>query len=635
MGIVSIDLDKMEDLVSTLKTALQDIPDHVGIIKSKIDYVQLFCSGLSRWTSTGDMIWQLDTLKDECQRRLDKAKEIAASDPTISRASVPVDEIQLGQDDAQQVIDLILQYEDGNVPQSLIDLLQSHEGDTEFGAALARNLDPSELALLMERLNNTYQHAGDPWGPLSGVSRYDFANRYASFLDLIGGYLSAGASVLSPDELQTMTQRWASVIEQAPSAGTPLSLVISRGMWPSEFLTGIKEAVDTVEEKFKSSFSDIIEPGHACDIWLRSGAPIMIDPGRRTPDGQPLEISDPMYGLLSAGALNPEWFITQYHGGDTVEVTYDGENGPITVSVDSRMADLFRQRGFADQASIWAFIQAASVADTWQIIQGVEPSVTTEFEAVFGSIQRDQTLHDALPWYQKYSHEILNAISLVTGVAAVFVPGPGWVARGLAAIALGSVAVDLGLSIYEGDYRSAIIDGVFLLPVAVGGVFKLIRVTQAELTALRTLEVGTVMHLADGSAIYIEEGRFSVMMAKTGAYVEGIPHVWTMDSGKWEYFFGRVTSGEHNTKRSVGLCQNLNRIGIYDDALGRARLTGYFDSVVKDDTIVIETQETDYGYRVIKQSNLYGPDGYLIVETTWDVSQDGSRLITMITKYPN
>ena len=503
MAIVSIDLDAMQALVDALDTATRTIPDQVDRISRGLDHVWLSCPELSRWKAAGSGIWQLTELRAECQRRLDKAREIAGSSPSIRQ--VPVDETRLGQDDATLAISLLQSYEYGqDVPQALLDLLAAHDDDPVFAAALAQKLDPADLAWFVAGLSQTSEAPADPLGLVPQIPRREFLDRYAQLLDCLGQSLSRGASSLDPAGLEAMTQRWASTIEGAPASGTPLALVLSRGLWPSGFLGGVQQAVARVEAGFGSSLGNLIEPGRRCDVWLRSGAPVVIDPSRLGSDGRPARVTDPMYGLFWAGAANPEWFSATYGNGQTVDVTFDGDSGPVTRSVNAALADLFRQRGFGDEATVLALLQAASITESWQFVNSKESSVPGDVEAIVGSIQRDQALHDALPWYQKYSHEILRGIAAITGLAAVFVPGPGWMAGGLTVASFGAAGVDIGLSVSEGDYRSAAISGLFLLPVAVGGVFKFVRLTRAELTLLRD---GNGITLSDGTVLRLENGR--------------------------------------------------------------------------------------------------------------------------------
>jgi hypothetical protein len=49
-----------------------------------------------------------------------------------------------------------------------------------------------------------------------------------------------------------------------------------------------------------------------------------------------------------------------------------------------------------------------------------------------------------------------------------------------------------------------------------------------------------------------------------------------VDEGKWDYFFGRVTSSEHNQLRSIQNLHDLGTLGIKEANGGRVQLTIIF-----------------------------------------------------------
>jgi len=51
----------------------------------------------------------------------------------------------------------------------------------------------------------------------------------------------------------------------------------------------------------------------------------------------------------------------------------------------------------------------------------------------------------------------------------------------------------------------------------------------------------------------------------------------TVNTGKWDYFFGRVTSNPHNQARSLQNLKDLNILGFDDTAAGRAGLARLFE----------------------------------------------------------
>lgn len=97
------------------------------------------------------------------------------------------------------------------------------------------------------------------------------------------------------------------------------------------------------------------------------------------------------------------------------------------------------------------------------------------------------------------------------------------------------------------------------------------------------------------------------------------------DCMKEEYRIYYDTSGSHNTARSAQNVQMLNRIGIYDNSAGRAVLSEHFDEVVSSTSNVARTFTDDFGTYQVRESLLAGPNGFLKLESTWQVTDDGSE----------
>jgi hypothetical protein len=90
---------------------------------------------------------------------------------------------------------------------------------------------------------------------------------------------------------------------------------------------------------------------------------------------------------------------------------------------------------------------------------------------------------------------------------------------------------------------------------------------------------------------------------------------------KLEYFLGNAKGNIHNIDRSVSMERQLNSIGVFDNAEGRALLEGHLRGVFDDASSVVRIQENG---RVVRDGLLVGPRGVLKTETVWD----GNRLIT-------
>ncbi len=90
---------------------------------------------------------------------------------------------------------------------------------------------------------------------------------------------------------------------------------------------------------------------------------------------------------------------------------------------------------------------------------------------------------------------------------------------------------------------------------------------------------------------------------------------------KLEYFFGNATGNAHNIQRSGDMASQLNRIGIGDNARGRALFAKHLEDVFNDPNSVVRVQENG---RTVREGILKGPGGMVKTETVWD----GNRLIT-------
>lgn len=105
--------------------------------------------------------------------------------------------------------------------------------------------------------------------------------------------------------------------------------------------------------------------------------------------------------------------------------------------------------------------------------------------------------------------------------------------------------------------------------------------------------------------------------------------------GKFDYFFGRVTSGEHNTSRSLQNKQQLESIGIHDTPQGRQILTETINKSVLDSSNIIKTKQglrkDGIPYNTeIREMLLTGPGGIRKLEAAYEIESDGTRKLTTI-----
>ncbi|MEN4725872.1 VENN motif pre-toxin domain-containing protein, partial [Erwinia amylovora] len=107
-----------------------------------------------------------------------------------------------------------------------------------------------------------------------------------------------------------------------------------------------------------------------------------------------------------------------------------------------------------------------------------------------------------------------------------------------------------------------------------------------------------------------------------------------IDSKKFDYLFGNVTSGSHNAERSTQLAQTMDRLGLETNAKGAGILTEHFKEVVNTKGNVIDTYTKGNQSFEVRESLLFGPSGKATkLETSFEIMPDGSRrFITTIPK---
>lgn len=94
---------------------------------------------------------------------------------------------------------------------------------------------------------------------------------------------------------------------------------------------------------------------------------------------------------------------------------------------------------------------------------------------------------------------------------------------------------------------------------------------------------------------------------------------------KLDFVFGRATGNRHNIERSIGMENQLRRVGIFDTPAGRAHVQQHLDDVLGDASNIARTQANG---RTVRESLLMGPRGGLKVESVWD----DQRLVTVILR---
>jgi hypothetical protein len=128
--------------------------------------------------------------------------------------------------------------------------------------------------------------------------------------------------------------------------------------------------------------------------------------------------------------------------------------------------------------------------------------------------------------------------------------------------------------------------------------------------------------------------------AEPGTAPGAAPNRVIFDPNKFKYLFGKGRDKaqeagskrkdrNHNKNRSKQIDQQLLRIGIEDTPEGRQLLLDHFDEVLRTDSNILDTFDDKWGTSQVRESLLFGPNGVLKLETTWQITPDGLRFTTV------
>jgi len=90
---------------------------------------------------------------------------------------------------------------------------------------------------------------------------------------------------------------------------------------------------------------------------------------------------------------------------------------------------------------------------------------------------------------------------------------------------------------------------------------------------------------------------------------------FTIKEGKFNYFFGRVTSSPHNKQRSLQNLQDLKKLGVDESTGGREHLMQIFQDGLKSPEVSRKT--TDYGTSIVRTVELNRTDAKGAIEISY------------------
>lgn len=412
MTLVSIDIGAMESLIADLRSATGDLPSAATTVRGRLDYVRLSTASVASvvpgqpvWT------WMEDRLRD-LNRRLTLARIIAASTPGFDGVGVvEIDESIISNlSDAElrslvDEIEVLMATEPGeriDVDERLVEILQEHAHDPYFAKILAEQISPQELDWYLRSINEYRQF--DLVGDSAGVQAFD--ERYNGLLNGLGmafGLASQGEGGL---EVPGMQDAWTDHLEaltqgRADSGVHRLALVISRGAFSTDFLTGVHSVLADYEG----------DRGAAA--WTMGD--FVFDPDPSLSPGSNL-LMDPMGALFQALGANPEALRQIFGTGDTT--TIETDDGPVEVNADLWHA--LRVRG-TDEYGIQQLIMGLQTGVTSMPIEGQDawqPVMSEELTNIVNAIEREARIaeENAPPWYATVGHVLLDIVGLVPGL---------------------------------------------------------------------------------------------------------------------------------------------------------------------------------------------------------------------------
>jgi filamentous hemagglutinin len=118
--------------------------------------------------------------------------------------------------------------------------------------------------------------------------------------------------------------------------------------------------------------------------------------------------------------------------------------------------------------------------------------------------------------------------------------------------------------------------------------------------------------------------------SRTSRAVQAASIEVTVPTAKWNYLFGRASADPHNTPRSAQNQAAFARIGLYDNAAGRAVIEEHLRVAALDSSNILRRFTSEHGEFEVRESLLAGPGGFVKLQTTWRIADGSMILVTSI-----
>jgi len=413
MGVVSIDIDAMQELVTGLSTAAT----RVTTLKSDLQAAMSRADGEAHqawvlpvsFTKLDEAVSWLDDQVTPMQTRLDLARVVAGQGkpdfPTDGSSLPPGCVVQIDESLVDQLAQVVKNVQSGSLTQEQWLQLEALAGQSTAiaqwaGAELGNQVPADQLALVVQNASDqfgrdTSSDAYARYQTEGGLLTYGMwldlkQKSYDNEVDAVGVLLGAATYSTCPPLRDSFAGEVASAINgDGPAAGPPLagamSLILSHGSYGKVFADTVAgEVIDTeMAGPSPTSAPDwpLVHSTGSGGSWY----------------------TDPIVGVLDMLSTNAEAAQLVFSGGQTQPVTIDGQPAQ-TVQVNSRLVYLMNSRDWSgasdgtgsDQGTaLGDVLQAATTTfrDT-QAAGQTSASIATQVFAVFG---QSQEIADNMP----------------------------------------------------------------------------------------------------------------------------------------------------------------------------------------------------------------------------------------------
>lgn len=425
MSVCSINIPEMTALQSAMVTAESGTRSDASSLSNSLSGVMLDSGALSQVPAVTN--WISDMLVD-IRRRLAMAQALAASTPGQA-AFVQFDESALSQLTPAQAAARAKQAVEAMKAGDLKRFLQLVDGevyDPYFAQALAKGASTRDIEQFIMGQQGYGQlradvSASDYETMLTGLGQLlGLASRGTGDLDLGATWRSNFVQELTaplfkgdPDKSESYTDLY-----DRENDRTALFLLLERGQYSTDFL--------------KLATTKIAATDYGALLAPRPGYEYALEPNGAFAD-------DAAKSLMIALAHNPEaarWAFTQ---GGTTNMPVGGTSVPVNAFLHKMLLE-HRYNNEADQSVVILAAQAAIGGDKTS-------PIARDVQTISDSLAERKAEWDAMPWYQKWGHTILDVIGMIPVVGDVAnVPNAAWYAL-------------------EGDWADAGVTAAGMIPV--------------------------------------------------------------------------------------------------------------------------------------------------------------------------